>query len=175
MKIENRQQILGVVAIAIVSLFVLDRVVVRSLTASWKARSERIAKLQKQINDGNATLKRANSIRDRWSEMQANTLAADNAERRLLEAFNRWSRDSNISISSIQPQWKRGDDEYMTLECHANASGPINAMARFLYDIEKDPLALRIEAVEVQARDEAGQTLAVNLQVSGLVLGAFAQ
>ncbi len=175
MKIENRQQVLAVAAIAIVALFLLDRLVARPLTASWKARSERIAKLQKQINEGNAALKRATFTRSRWEQMQTNTLAADNAERRLLEAFQRWSRASNISISSIQPQWKRGDEEYMTLECHANASGPVNAMAQFLYNIEKDPMALRIETVEIQARDESGQNLAVNLQVSGLVLGAFAQ
>lgn len=175
MKIENRQQVLAIAAIAIFALFIIDRMVARPLTASWKARSERIASLQKQINDGNATLKRATIIRSRWGQMQTNTLAADNAERRLLEAFNRWSRASNISISSIQPQWKRGDDEFMTLECHANASGPISAMAQFLYNIERDPMALRIETVEIQSRDESGQNLAVNLQVSGLVLGNFAQ
>jgi hypothetical protein len=174
-KIENRQQALIIAAIVVVGLLLLDRVVARPLSASWKARSLKIAELQKRISDGNATVRRANNIRDRWEQMKTNTLAADNAERRLLEAFNRWSRESNISISSIQPQWKRGDDDYMTLECHANASGPINAMARFLYDIEKDPMALRVESVEVQSRDENGQTLAVNLQVSGLVLGNFAQ
>jgi hypothetical protein len=174
-KIENRQQVLAVAAIALISLFVLDRIVLRPLTAGWKARSERIAKLQKQILDGQATLKRANLIRARWSQMQTNTLAADNAERRLLEAFQRWSRDSNISISSIQPQWRPGDDEYMTLECHANAAGPITAMAKFLYAIETDPMALRLDEVDVQSRDENGQTLAVNLQVSGLVLGSFAK
>lgn len=175
MKIENRQQVLAVAAIAIISLFLLDRLLLRPLTAGWKARSEKIVRLQKQIIDGQATLKRAASIRGRWDQMQTNTLALDSAERRLLEAFNRWSRASNISISSIQPQWKRGDDDFMTLECHANASGPVNAMARFLYNIETDPMALRIEAVEIQSRDETGQTLAVNLQVSGLVLGSFAQ
>lgn len=175
MKIENRQQVLGIAAIAIVALFLLDRVVARPLTASWKARSGRIATLEKQIIEGNATLKRATIIRSRWDQMQTNTLAADNAERRLLEAFNRWSRAANISVSSIQPQWKRGDEEHMTLECHANASGSVNAMAQFLYNIERDPMALRIEAVEIQSRDEAGQNLAVNLQVSGLVLGSFGE
>jgi hypothetical protein len=63
----------------------------------------------------------------------------------------------------------------MELECHANASGRITQMAQFLYNIEKDPMALRIESVEISSRDETGQTLAVNLQVSGLVLGNFAQ
>ena len=175
MKIENRQHVLAVAAIALVSLFLLDRVLIRPLTAGWKARSERILKLQKDIAEGEAKLKRASATRRRWDEMQTNTLLADNAERRLLEAFQRWSHDSNISISSIQPQWKRGDDEYMTLECHANASGPVTAMAQFLYNIESDPMALRLDEVEVQSRDETGQTLAVNLQVSGLVLGSFAQ
>lgn len=175
MKIENRQQVLAIAAIALVSLFLLDRVLVRPLTAGWKARSERIAKLEKQIIDGQGKLKRAAATRNRWEQMQTNTLSADNAESKLLEAFQRWSRDSNISISSIQPQWKRGDDEYMTLDCHANASGPVAAMAKFLYSIEADPLALRLEAVEIQSRDETGQTLAINLQVSGLVLGSFAQ
>lgn len=175
MKIENRQQVLAIAAIALISLFLLDRVALRPLTASWKARSTKIADLEKRIKDGRSTVRRSEAIRERWDMMRTNTLAADNAERRLLEAFNRWSRASNISISSIQPQWKRGDDNFMTLECHANASGTINSMAQFLYNIEKDPMALRLEAVEVQARDETGQTLAVNLQVSGLVLGNFAQ
>lgn len=175
MKIENRQRALVIAAVAIVALFFMDRVVLGPLTKSWKARSERIALLQKQITDGNAALKRATVVRERWEQAQTNTLAANNAERRLLEAFQRWSRASNISVSSIQPQWKRGDDEYMTLECHANAAGPVNAMAQFLYNIEKDPMALRIEAVEIQSRDESGQNLAVNLQVSGLVLGNFAE
>lgn len=175
MKIENRQQLLAVGAIALISLFLLDRLVARPLTAGWKTRSEKITRLQKQIIDGQATLKRAAAIRSRWDQMQTNTLAMDTAERKLLEAFNRWSRASNISISSIQPQWKRGDDFYMTLECHANASGPVTAMAKFLYNIETDPMALRLDAVEIQSRDETGQTLALNLQVSGLVLGSFAQ
>jgi Tfp pilus assembly protein PilO len=174
-KIENRQQVLAIAAIALISLFLLDRVLLRPLTASWKARSEHIVKLEKDITDGQAKLKRAAAIRNRWDQMQTNTLAADNAERKLLEAFQRWSRDSNISISSIQPQWKRGDDEYMTLECHANAAGPISAISKFLYNVESDPMALRLESLEIQSRDETGQTLAVNLQVSGLVLGSFAQ
>jgi len=174
-KIENRQQVLLFAAIAVVGLLLLDRVLLRPVTAGWKARSLQIVELQKRITDGKATVGRANNIRDRWEQMKTNTLATDNAERRLFEAFDRWSRASRISVSQIQPNWKRGDDDYMTLECHANASGSITAMAQFLFNIEKDPMALRIEAVEVQSRDESGQTLAVNLQVSGLVLGNFTQ
>jgi hypothetical protein len=65
-KIENRQQVLAIATIALVALWLLDRVVISSATASWKARSAKIADLQKRITDGKALLRRAPAIRNRW-------------------------------------------------------------------------------------------------------------
>ncbi len=174
MKIDNRQQILAIGAIGIVGIFLLDRVVVTPLTEGWKERSRKIAELEKSIRDGKSAISRESALRQRWSDMKTNTLLPESAERTMLEAFQRWSGESGISVSSILPTWKRGqdDDEYSTIECHANASGSVGAMAQFIYSLEKDPMALRVESLEVTARDESGKTLAVNLQVSGLVLGA---
>ena len=41
---------------------------------------------------------------------------------------------------------------------------------RFLYDIEEDPLALKLESVALSARDDTGQQLTLGLQISGLAL-----
>ncbi len=172
MKIENRQQVLAAAAIAVVALFLLDRMVFTPLLDGWKERSRRIVELQKSIRDGEALLQRGPALQERWASMKSGALGAADAEGRLLEAFQKWARQSNISISRTQPSTKRGaDDEYMTQECRVTASGPMAAIAEFLYHIEKDPMALRIESMEITARDEKGQTLALNLQVSGLVLG----
>ena len=92
------------------------------------------------------------------------------AENQVLKAFDRWSQDGRISISSIKPQWKRNSDDYMTLECRADAFGSIQALTRFLFEVEKDPLALKVEAIEITARDNDGQQLSLGLQVSGLLL-----
>ncbi len=67
-------------------------------------------------------------------------------------------------------QMKHDTDEYTTLQCRVEASGSLNALSRFLYDIEKDPSALRLEIVELSSRDNEGQQLALGLQISGLVL-----
>jgi len=56
------------------------------------------------------------------------------------------------------------------LECRADGFGSIEAVSRFLYEIEKDNLPLRVESVEITARDNNGQQLALALQVSGLLL-----
>jgi hypothetical protein len=63
----------------------------------------------------------------------------------------------------------------MTLDCRADAVGNLSEIARFLYEVEKDPLAFKIEGVDITARDTEGQQLALALQVSGLVSPAKQQ
>ena len=43
-------------------------------------------------------------------------------------------------------------------------------LSHFLYSVERDPMALKLELVELGARDKDGQQLSLGLQLSGLVL-----
>jgi len=169
---KNRQQLLTILAAVGIGLFIADKLVFTPLVAGWKERSTRIAELRKSVAQGEALIQRGNRIRDRWDSMRTNTLPDEvsAAENQVLKAFERWSDESRISISGIKPQWKRASDDYMTLECRADAFGTIHALTRFLHSLEKDPLALRVESVEITARDETGQQLALAIQVSGLLL-----
>ena len=58
----------------------------------------------------------------------------------------------------------------MTLNCSVEASGNLSTLSQFLYDIEKEPTALRIDSVELNSRDNYGQQLTLGLEVSALVL-----
>ena len=172
MNIKNRQHILAIVAIAAVALLAGDKFVLSPLLTSWKERSVKIADLTKSVSQGSQLIGRDQIIRSRWEHMKTNMLPsnASVAENEVLRAFERWSQDSRISIASIKPQWKMADDDYMTYECRADAFGSLQAITRFLYEIEKDPMALKIESVEINARDNNGQQLSLGLQVSGLRL-----
>jgi hypothetical protein len=172
MQIKNRQQWLAIIAITGLALLVLDRFVVSPLIRGYKARTARIAELRKSVAQGALLIEREQTIRDRWNGMRTNTLPVNMsaAENEVLRAFDRWKQDSRISVSSIKPQWNQSADDYLTLECRADAVGTIQALARFLYEVEKDPLALRVDAVEITSRDNDGQQLSLALQVSGLVL-----
>jgi hypothetical protein len=171
-KIDNRQQMLAIVAIAAVALLLGDKLIVTPLTKSWKARSTRIADLKKSIDRGKQMIEREQNLRSRWESMVTNTLPStvSAAENQVLKAFDRWSDASRVTITGIKPQWKRTDEDYLTLECRADASGTIQSLTRFLYEVEQDPLALKVEAIEITARDNDGQQLALGLQVSGLLL-----
>ena len=177
MNIKNRQQVLALVAFAAVALLASDRFLISPLSRVWKERAGRIAELKKDVLQGAQLKEHDRMIRNRWDSMRTNTLPNDlsAAENEVLKAFDRWEQESRISVSSKKPQWKRNSDDYMTFECRVDASGTMPALTRFLYEVEKDPLALKVESVEITSRDNDGQQLSLALQVSGLVLNPPSQ
>src|SRR5580765_843393 len=142
MNLTKQQQVLAIVAIAMVGLFMADKIVFTPLTNSWKARSARIMKLKDEVREGTETLKREQALTQQWTMMQANVLssAKPEAESQMLKAFERWSQAGGVSVSSIRPQWKEAEDDYKTLECRADVSGSMSSVAHFLYQVEHDPL-----------------------------------
>src|SRR6266704_2345702 len=177
MNVNNRQQLLTAVAIAAIAIWAGDKLILSPLTRSWKERAARIAELRKSVNQGALLLAREQSIRGHWESMRTNTLPSEPsvAENQVLKAFDRWSQDSRISVTSIKPQWKHNADDFMTLECRVDAFGSLPTLTRFLYEVEKDPLAIKVETVEISARDNEGKQLTLALQVSGLLLNPVGQ
>lgn len=174
MKIENRQQFLIVLVAVAAALLVGNSFVYEPLSKWWSARSRQITQLRKQVEDGKHLKNRAPGIRSQWEQMRTNTLPNDSslAEQQLLKAFDTWSRNSGATITGILPQWKNDADEYQTLNCRVEAAGNLGTLTRFLYDIERDPMALKLESVELSAHDTGGQQLTLGLQISGLVLAS---
>ena len=173
MKINDRQRLLGILALVIVGVFVADRIIFTPIIEGWKVRSASLAQLRKSIDQGKSLLQREKITRDRWNQIRGSTLpvSASQAEKEMLNAFEKWSADSQVSISSIRPQWKKGaTDDYSVLECRVDAAGALPVVAKFLYSIESSPMAVRLEAVELTARDNNGEQIALGLLVSGVRL-----
>ena len=170
---SNRPRLLMILAGSAVALLILDSVVFSPLTKTWGARRVEIARLEKNVTEGRSVIARADRTRAMWTEMQSQALPKDaaKAEQDLITAFDRWGRSSNIELGSIKPQWKRGTtNRFSQLECRVDATGTLASLGRFLFEVEKSTLALRVDSVELTARDESGNKLTLGLLVSGLRL-----
>jgi Tfp pilus assembly protein PilO len=172
MKIENRQKFLLIVTIAVVALWLGDLLLFEPLGKWWKTRSQNIVQLQKDVKHGKSLLLNESGIRSHWDEMRTNTLPANTslAEQQLLRAFDGWSQESGATVTGITPQWKNDTTNYLTLNCRVEATGDLGTLSRFVYDIEKGPLGLKLDSVEFSTHDNFGQQLTLGLQVSGLAL-----
>jgi hypothetical protein len=169
---KNRQQLLVIGAIVAIALFAGDQLVLSPLMKAWNARATRVVELRKKISDGKILAQREQGIRSRWEQMSHNALPNNTsvAEQQVYKAIDLWAQNSGIAISAITPQWKHDSDDYMTFECRVDAAGDLGKLSRFLYSVERDPMALKLELVELGARDKEGQQLSLGLQLSGLVL-----
>lgn len=176
MQIKNRQQLLIIGAVVAIALFAGDQLVLSPLLKVWSTRAARVAELHKKIDQGNMLVQReqlpGQSIRSRWDKMSRNALPNNTsaAEQQVYKAIDLWAQNSGVAISAITPQWKHDSDDYMTFECRVDAAGDLGKLSRFLYSVEQDPMALKLELVELGARDKEGQQLSLGLQLSGLVL-----
>lgn len=172
MNLNKRQQLLAILAIVAVGLFVADKLVITPLMMNWKERSARIAKLKEEVREGAEVIKREAVLREQWERMRTNTLAdaKSEAEGQMLKAFERWSKEGGVSVSSIRPQWKEAQEDYKTLQCRADVGGNLAAIAKFLYQIERDPLGVKVDSLELTTRNVDGSQLALVIQVSGLLL-----
>jgi hypothetical protein len=177
MPIKNRQKLLIFVTIGVVGLFAADELVRAPLMSAWNARAARVSKLRNQVARGKMLVQRERAIRNHWEDWQRKALTNNMsaAEQQVFRAIDSWAQDTGVIINAITPQWKHDSDDYITYDCRVDATGDINRLSRFLYRAEREPLALRIQDVELSARDKDGQQLALALQLNGLLLNPPAQ
>ncbi len=173
MKTEVRQQqTLVIVALVVVGLFVGDKVLFTPLYNLWKSRSSEIVELRKNVKDGKRLINWENDIRGQWASMQTNSLPPNPSvgQEQVLQAIVSWSQESGVTLNANIPQWKNDADEYRTLICRVDAVGTMWTISKFLYDIEKGPMGLKVESLDLSSHDNSGQQLTLSLQISALML-----
>ena len=172
MKIKNRQEFLVVLTVAAFALLVGVNFILEPLGGWWSARQAQIKELRTKVDDGNHLLKREAGIRSRWADMTANALPANTslAEQKFLTAVDGWSRSSGAEVTSLMPQWKNDSTNYLTLTCRVETSGNLGTLSQFIYDLERGPMALRVDSLELTARDKEGQQMTLSTEINGLAL-----
>ena len=172
MKIENRQKFLVVLTLATVGLYAAVNFVLTPLGGWWSDRQKQITDLSNKVKDGTQMIKTEARIRSRWAEMQANALPSNQslAELQLFGAVDNWARSSGAEVASLMPQWKNDTTNYMTLSCRVETTGDISAVSRFIDDVERGPMAVKVDSLEITERDKTGDQLTMSVEINGLAL-----
>ncbi len=174
--LQNRQKVLTIGAALVVGLLIADSLIIEPLIKSWKDREAQIKVLTQKIGDGKKLLKLEASIRSLWSNMRSNALPNNfsEANRMVLGSVNRWVERSGIILNAnnpsppVQPR-SATDEDYMTLECRSDVNGGMMNVARFIFELERDPLAIKIEDIDLLTKDDKGQQLSLGVRFTGLL------
>jgi hypothetical protein len=172
MDLKQRERLLLVAVVICLGAWIGDKLVLSPLVKLWKQRSQKIVEVKRSLDKGHTLLARESSLREQWKEMKRLSLPAEVsvAEYRVLESQSRWSQQSRLSVTSLKPRWTQDEPDHKKMDCRAATQGRIEAVTRFLYELERDPLALRVEEIKMAARDDSGRDLTLDVRYTGLLL-----
>jgi Tfp pilus assembly protein PilO len=149
-----------------------DRLVLTPLLRLWNTRAKRITELDRSINHGVLLVDRERALTERWGEMKAQSRSRETSatENEVLSAVSHWASAGELAVTSLKPRWILDEEQCRKLEIQVSTTGKLASVARFLYELEIDPQALKVEDVELTARDNAGQALTCDVRFTRLVL-----
>jgi len=182
MALNRRERILAAATLLALGVFLGDRFVLSPALAMWKDRRTRIADLTKSLGEAALVTGREEELKKRWAEMERRALPSDPtaAESAVMAAVVRWARSSGLTVTAIKPRWsepgpaRRGartsNVPEPRVEFRLSGKGSLAEIARFLQSLERDPLALRLEDVDIVSRDDRGRELTLGARFTGIAL-----
>ncbi len=169
---DRRKRLFVIVAMICIGLFIFDKLILGAVVEGWKSRTQRIGDLEKKLQDGERLITHNKADYEKqWAFMLKNSLPPERseAEQLIYDAMEQWSK-IGLTVTSQRPQWITDRDNNTRIEFRIVATGSIEAIARFLYNVERDPRGLRVQDVEISSRDEAGRNLSMSVLLTGVVL-----
>jgi len=179
MNLNKRENLILAVAALCITVLIANKFIITPMIDTYHTRTTDISKLKADLERGHYLIKREKDISEDLKKMLASSLPDDTTvvEKQMFAAIERWKGASSLNITAQTPRWEKdvGGDipiqaKINKLEIKISATGTIQSIARFLYEMETDPLALRVEDVEITSRDSKGQNLTLESRVTGLVI-----
>jgi Tfp pilus assembly protein PilO len=142
---NKREKLLILAAALCVVILLGDKFIISPMLNLWKTRAARIAALEESLNKGTVLTDREETLTQRWQE-------------------------SGLNVTSLRPRWIDEGQEARKLEFSLSATGSMESVVRFLYELERDPLAIRLEDVELATHDEQGREITLSARFTGLIV-----
>jgi Tfp pilus assembly protein PilO len=172
MEFKKREKILLIATLCCIVLLTGDRFILTPMGNLWKNRSKEISALKTSIEKGEILIDREKDLEERWRLMCEVCLTKDDSavENRLLNRVQDWVTESGVALHSLKPRWSEMDEESKRLEIRISATGSLEALSRFLFELERDPSPLRLEDIGISVRDNRSRNMDLSIRFSRLVL-----
>lgn len=173
MDIKKRERILIAIALACIVILTGDRFILTPMGKTWKKRSEKISLLRKNVEKGELLLDRRNDLKERWDRMKETGFTShdpSDAENQILTRVNDWAMRSGLTMNSLKPRWVETGGEDKKLEFRLSASGDLEKVSRFLFELERDSLPLSLEDFGISVREKQNRSLDFTARFTSLIL-----
>jgi hypothetical protein len=173
MVLSKREKNIAIITGGVLLLFLFySFVLIPVMDGRGRIQSEK-ERLETQLAQARRVIDRREQLSEQWEEMKAGGLGADPSviESRVLGAVGQWSQECGLPISTVKPDRDRNEGAGLR-EIFFNLvlAGDMEAVGRFLWEVENSALPLRIKEFQLGSRGGDGADLSLQIKLSALYL-----
>jgi hypothetical protein len=169
MALSSRERYITVAALAVGSIFALDRLGLSPYLEKRKSLADQIEARRHDLEGAKQLLLREQRLRQILAGM-GQTLRSDasSVEGALLHLLHQWQVESGVREASFQRVYTVEEHGFTHLRFQVSATGTMGAVAMLVYRVETASIPLRVDDVHLLPKSGNGDELQIQLSVSAL-------
>ena len=171
--LSKRERIMAIMAVAVVGLLVLNKFLFGPVTAKLQEIKTQKSQLLIELDEAQNLFRKRRVLEKQWKNVLSDGLRNEvEAESKVGRALDEWSKESRLMLSSVKPDRVASDKGLQEMTFVVVGTGSLEAVARFLWQIETAPLPIKVKDMQLGSSNESGQSMSVQLRLSALCLGS---
>jgi len=172
MVLSRRERIILIVTLVCVGLLVANNFIFEPVQARLSDMEAEREQLLGDLSEADLLLDNQKRMQGKWKTLLADGLqSATEAESKVLSALRQWSDEARLSVSSVKPDRVASDKGLQEMIFTVAGKGTLEAVARFLWQIETAPLPVKIKDMQLGSSSDSGESMSLQLHLSALYLG----
>lgn len=171
MVLSKRERMILITAILAVAMLVADKFVVGPISKRREATKTQKLELQTQLENAQILFSRRRIMERKWKTLMSDGLQNDTeTESKIGRALDEWSKEAMLTTSSVKPERVASDKGLKEMTFVVAGSGTLEAVSRFLWQIETAPMPIKVKDIQIGSTNETGQSMSLQLRLSALCL-----
>jgi hypothetical protein len=173
MVLSKRERQILIWTLSIFMIFVLDRFILEPILDAREQTLSEKQELTKKIQKASDLFKQKNKVSKVWDDRENNGLTSDVslAESCMLNALRNWTQGYGLTLVSIKPERKKGEEEEMKeIIFNLVCSGSMSSVGQFLFQVENSVYPVKITEFQLGSRAEDGNEMSLQLKLSAIYL-----
>ena len=171
--LSKRERIMAIMAVAVVGFLVLNKFLIGPVSGKLQQLETQKNQLLLELDEAQNLFQKRRILEKQWKAALSEGLRNEvEAESKVGRALDKWSEEARLTLSSVKPERVASDKGLKEMTFVVVGTGTLDAVARFLWQIETAPLPIKVKDMQLGSSNESGQSMSVQLRLSALCLGA---
>lgn len=170
--LSKRERIMAMIAVAVVGFLVLNKFLIGPVAGKLQRLETQKEQLLVELSEARNLFQKRRVLEKRWNTALSAGLRNEvEAESKVGRALDEWSQEARLTLSSVKPERVASDKGLKEMTFVVVGTGTLDAVARFLWQIETAPLPIKVKDMQLGSSNESGQSMSIQLRLSTLCLG----